>query len=455
MHGIWSPYRNLRAALARCDVPLALRPSREEGWIYGRGSLVRRAAVGSAIRRSPLPAPFHYLYLFTRPRFLNILTPADLLALPRVLAGLLVAMSVDPLAEQRTLRGASLADLTEGWTPTLRNFFAALARSGLAAHPDEVPAAGFIAFLRFYTLLRRDSWAFDYLPGTGAALIAEPLAEVVRARGCEIRMGARALRLERAGQRWRVLYAGAGGQEGVAEAGRVVLALDAPAAAELLRASPATAPAASGMRFPQGVPTAIFRLWFEGQPRPGPDSGIIGGDFVMDNFFWLHRLQPEYAAWSAATGGSAVEMHIYGPPEVLARPDAALLALVVTDAARAFPELRGALLHAVVQHNEPAHTLFAVGEPGEHLGVETPWPEVFACGDWVYHPAPALFLERAATTAIAAANGVLASLGREPWPLLAHPQPEWLAARVAAGMRRVRRAVWATKTRKHEDTKQR
>jgi isorenieratene synthase len=440
VHGIWSPYRNLKAALERLGLPLALRPSREEGWIFGRGATVRRAAVGSAIRRSPLPAPFHYLYLFTRPRFLNILTPNDLLALPRVLGGLLVALAIDPLAEQRSLKDASLADLTAGWSPNLRSFFAALARSGLAAHPDEVPAAGFIAFLRFYTLLRRDAWSFGYLPGTGAAQIAEPLAEAARARGCEIRMGACATRLEREGERWRAVYLQAG-EERTAEAAQLVLALDAPAAARLLRASPPTAGAAERLRFPQGVPTAICRLWFEARPRPGPDSGIVGGDFVMDNFFWLERLQPDYAEWADATGGSAVEMHIYGPPEVLARPDATLLAQVITDAARAFPELRGRLLRAVIQRNEPTHTLFAVGEPGEHLGVETPWPGVFACGDWVYHPAPALFLERAATTGVAAANGVLASVGREPWPLLEHPAPEWLAGKMAAGMRRVRRAV--------------
>jgi isorenieratene synthase len=247
-------------------------------------------------------------------------------------------------------------------------------------------------------------------------------------------------RLERAGDTWRVLYDDPAGAKSE-EASQVVLALDAPAAERLLRESPDTAPAAAPMLFPRGVPTAIFRLWFDGQPRPGPDSGIVGGDFVMDNFFWVHRMQPEYAAWSEATGGSAVEMHIYGPPEVLARPDATLLAQVITDVVRAFPELRGRLLRAVIQRNEPTHTLFALGDPGEHLAVETPWPDVHACGDWVYHPAPALFLERAATTGIAAANGVLAHAGLELWPLLAHPEPEWLAGKVAGLMGYLRRAA--------------
>lgn len=440
VHGIWSPYVNLLSTLDRFGVAPPLRPSREEGWIFGAGRGVRRAAVGSAIRTSPLPAPFHYLHLFLRPRFLNMLTPADLLALPRVFAGLLVAMAIDPLAEQRSLKDISLADLTAGWSPNVRSFFAALGRSGLAAHPDGVPAAGFIAFLRFYTLMRRDAWAFSYTAGTGAACIAEPLARAAQERGCRVELGARAERLERTPDGWRAHCQTQAGPQS-AEARQAIVALDSPAAERLLRASPDTAREAEQMRFPAGVPTAIFRLWFERQPRPGPDSGIVGGDFVVDNFFWLHRLQPEYAAWAEATGGGAVEMHIYGPPEVLAQPDAALLARAITDAQRAFPELRGTLLHAVLQRNPPAHTLLAIGEPGEHLAVETPWQGLHACGDWVYHPAPALFLERAATTGLAAANLALRAAGREPWPLLPHPQPEWLAGRVAAGMLRVRRAV--------------
>ena len=52
-----------------------------------------------------------------------------------------------------------------------------LMRNGLSAHPEEVPVSGFLAFLRFYTVMRRDSWVFDYLSGPGGTCIAAPLAE--------------------------------------------------------------------------------------------------------------------------------------------------------------------------------------------------------------------------------------------------------------------------------------
>src|SRR5262249_35839224 len=113
----------------------------------------------------------------------------------------------------------------------------------------------------------------------------------------------------------------------------------------------------------------------------------------------------------------------------------------VADIGRAFPELRGELLHALLLRNDATHTLFQIGEPDEHLAVETPWPGLFACGDWVYHPTPALYLERAAVTGIVAANAALAGRGQEPWPLLAPPRPERFAGFLAGQFRRLRLAL--------------
>jgi len=447
VHGIWSPYRNFQATLARYDIRPVLVPAREETWVYGRNKKIRKARIGSAIRYSEIPAPFHYLRLFIRPRFLNILTLRDVAAMFRVLASLLSAMSIDPLAEQKALKGMSLADFTKGWSPTLQSFFAGLARSALAAHPEDVPASGFIAFLRFYTLLRRDAWAFDYLPGTGGECVSEPLAEVAKELGCQIRMGAKVVALEQKGETWQVAVQ-TNGEKSTIETGNIILAVDAPAARKLLLRSPTTYSIAKTLDFPTGVPTAIIRLWFETQPNRIAEAGIFTGDFAMDNFFWLNRLQPAYMEWSRHTGGSALEMHVYGPPEFLRQPDALLLARVILDTYRAFPELRGYLIHKKLLRNEAAHTLFAVGEPDEHLGIETPWPGIFACGDWVYHPAPALYLERATTTGIAAANALLVKSNRKPWPILPHPEPEWLAGKIEKVLRRARHALLKRKQAK-------
>lgn len=437
VHGIWSPYRNLQAMLVRHALRPVLVPARQEDWLLGRGPTVQRAEVGSAIRSSWIPAPLHYLGLFARPRFLTMLGLRDWAVLPRVFVSLLAALSIDPLEEGQPLAGMTLADFCHRWSPNLTAFFTGLTRNALPAKLEEIPASGFIAFLRFYTLRRRDAWAFSYLPSDGGSTLIAPLVAALRAHGGELRLGAAVRRLERLPTGWRAVWEG-----GAAEADQLILAVDAPAATTLLRASSVTAPEAARLQLPTGKATAIFRLWFDRAPaRPRAEAGIFSGDFILDNFFWLHRLYNEYIRWSRATGGSAVEAHIYGPPELLALPDATLLAQAILDIGRAWPELRSHLLHATLTRNPPTHTLLHVGQPEEHLGVITPWPGLFCCGDWVRDPSPALFLERACITGIQAANAALTATDRPPWPLLLAPPPEPLAAALELWMAGFRRTL--------------
>lgn len=486
VHGIWSPYVNLKAMLARLDIAPAYVSAQDETWIFGQGKRIRKANIGRAIRSSWWPAPFHYMSLLARPRFLAMINLRDIASMFRVLGGLFSAMALDPLAEQKAIAHLSLADFTKGWSPTLRALFAGLARNALAAHPEDVPAAGFITFLRFYTLMRRDAWAFDYLPAGGGSAISEPLAEQARQLGTEIWPGAQVVKLAPMPDElgWWVTVEEDGSRQTL-EARQVVLAVSSPAAQKLIEGNawelrgarknsvsseqlPVTSPqspvpslsvsqspfphssvlstqysALSTLHFPIGVPTAIIRAWFDRQPEGVSEGGIFSGDFIMDNFFWLDRLQESFWEWAQATGGSAIEVHIYGPPEILAQPDTLLLARVLRDLNRAFPELRGHNLKIKLQRNEATHTLFSVGEPGRHLETVTPWSGLFACGDWVYHSAPAMYLERAVVTGIAAANAILSSHSLDPFPLLPHPEPEplagWLSRQLSKIYRRLSR----------------
>lgn len=425
MHAIWSPYRNLQAMLARHAIRPVQVPADEEDWLYKRGDWVRRTPTGSHIRHSWIPAPFHYLNLFLRPRFLGMLDFDEFLGLLPVWGGLLWGLGIDPLREGQPLEGLWLSDLVSGWSPALRNLFVGLTRNGLSGLPEEIPLSGFVAFLRFYTLLRRDAWAFAYLPADGGSSLAEPLAERTRALGAEIEMGAKVLRLERQGQGWRVHWQGDKGDTGWYDARQVVLATDSPHAEAILEASPGLN---HDGHWPRGMATAVVRLWFDRTPRHGAEAGMLSGDFLPDNLFWLHRIQDPHIRWHRATGGGALEAHIYGPPRVLAEPDALLLAQSIADVQSAFPELRGHLVHQELQRNEATHTLLSVGPAGRHLGIETPWPGLYCCGDWVRHPSPSFFMERACVTGIEAANAVLRARGRPTWRLLEPPPPEPLAA---------------------------
>ena len=451
IHGFWSQYHNLRALLRRNGILPRFISAVEEEWILARHGVVRRAAAGSAIRSSLFPAPFHYAMMFLRPRFWAMLDLRDWLSIPLVIGRLFGAMSIDPLREGKSLQGMTLADFCRGWSPSLRAFFAGLARSGLSAHADEVPLDGFIAFLRFYTLLRRDAWRFDYLMADSGTALIEPMVNRLQSLGGEVILGARVTRLERdsaarsadGGDAWRIHF-DFDHQPRTTEARNVILAADAPAAKRILRESPDTASRAESLAFPEGVSTAVVRLWFDCAPRFGPEAGIFTGDFILDNFFWLHRFQTDFAVWHAATGGSALEAHVYGPPEIVAQPDAALLAQMLTDVHRAWPELRGHVTHQVLRRNAAAHTLFKIGTRADRLGTRAPWPGLVVCGDWIRHATPALFLERACVTGIDAANAVLGSMGRPSWPLLPHTPPEWFAGileKVFRGLRRMMRSA--------------
>jgi isorenieratene synthase len=441
VHGIWSPYRNLQTMWARHRIRPVLVPAREEEWVLGAGRIVHRANVGSAIRESWVPAPFHYLGMFARPRFLAMVTLLDVFAMAAVLGGLLAALSIDPLGEEQPLKGMTLADFCRGWTPTLVAFFAGLARNAFPEDPKDMPASGFVAFLRFYTLRRRDAWAFSYLPTNGGTSVIEPMVRVLQSLGGEVITRARVTRLEKQPDGWRVAWE-RGGESQSAQAVHVVLAVDAPAAESLLRTSPDTSEGAARLNLPRGRRTAIVRLWFDVAPRSTlAEAGILTGDFALHNFFWLHRIYNEYIRWHRDTGGSALEAHIYGPPELFDQPDANLLARAIVDVNRAWPELKGHLIHSALSRNDATHTLFQVGLPDEHLGVVTPWPHLFCCGDWVRGRNSAMFLERACVTGILAANAVLQGLGLEEWPVLTHPQPEWLAGQIESIMYQIRKSM--------------
>ena len=436
VHGIWSQYRNLQAMLARHNLRPVLVPAEEETWIYKSGGFLGRANVGSAIRRSVFPPPLHYLGLFLHPRFLWMLDVRDWVSLPRTWAGLVMAMGIDPFAESQPMEGLMLGDMTRKWSPALRAFFLGLARNGLSSHPDEVPMSGFIAFLRFYTLLRRDAWFFSYLPEDGGTSVCEPLGERIRELNGSIRLGCKVTRVAREGDEWLVTWESADGGES-ARAKHVVLATDSQNTEKIIQESFGE----QDLFFPRSLANAIVRLWFDAPPRKGAEAGIFTGEFTLHNYFWLDRLYNPFRRWARETGGSALEAHIYGPEEVLAQPEAALLAQAIQDVQATWPELRGHRIKGHVQRNPDTHTLPAVGPEEKHLGTRMPWEGLFCAGDWVYHPAPAFFLERACLTGIEAANAVLEAHDLEPWPLLPYLPPEPFAAWIEHLMQRGRRRM--------------
>jgi isorenieratene synthase len=432
VHGIWSSYINLKSMLKRHEILPQLIPAQEEQWIYRTSNFVGRAPIGSTIRNSVIPAPFHYIQLFLLPQFLWMLNIHDWASLLSIWSTLVMAIGVDPFVEDQPLQGLTFGKALKRWGPAMRALFFGLTRNGLSTDPDQVPLAGFLAFLRFYTLMRRDAWRFDYLPN-GSGEVCEKLSARILQLGGEIKLDSRVTRLEKADD-W-IAHIEQDGVTASAHAPFIILASDSPAAESIIKSSFSS----DGLFFPHGLAHAIIRFWFDREPRKHPEAGIFSGDFIMHNFFWLDKIYESYREWHNETGGSCIEVHVYGPAEVLKKNDAILLTDVLTDFYRAFPELKGHLIKPHIQRNAATHTLPALGARGTHLGIETPWENFFCGGDWVRHETPAFFLERACVTGIEAANRILRACGREEFDVQIYPPPEPFVAWIESLMMRGRK----------------
>ena len=425
VHALWGGYDNMRALFDRF-LDVELQPSPGEEWINRWGREVRMIEAGNAIRSRWLPAPFHYLQLLFHPQIWSNITPLDFLSLPGYLISMLLTVGFDPIKEKNALDGLLMADYFRGWTPNLKATFVGLGQNLLAAPTEEIDLSAYIAALRFYTILRRDSWTMSYFPSDSHTSLIQPLMTHIEAHGGCIRQGVSATHLQRVEQGWRILVddAQAGGQRSLF-AEQVILATNAPSAERLLLNGPDTAKEATQLKFPKALRNIVVRLWFKRAPREGTPGGMLTGDFEPDNFFWLHRLYDDCRAWHDATGGSVVELHFYAYGSLLEQPDRNLIVLAVSEIQRAFPNLKGHFVHGVVRRNSKVHTRFRV-PTRDSLHVQTPWHNISACGDWVGYDSPAFWMERATLTGIAAANTVLQACSMEAYPILQPREPERL-----------------------------
>ncbi|MGJ3240953.1 MAG: NAD(P)-binding protein [Anaerolineae bacterium] len=425
VHAIWGGYVNMRALLERFT-DTQLHASVGEEWINRWGRDVRRMEAGNAVRSQWIPAPLHYLQLLFHPQIWATIQPWDFLSLPGVLTSILLTVGVDPIREKLEWEGLTLRDYFLGWTPNLRAIFTGLGVNLLASSADDISLTGFIAGLRFYTMLRNDSWDMYYLPADSHTSLIQPLIDHITDAGGSVQGGLTAKRLERVGEGWSILVEDSH-KQGLRRlyADHVILALNAPATQRLLTASPDTADIASTMPFPSGLRNGVVRLWFDRAPTISTQGGMFTGDFAPDNFFWLHRLYDDYARWYDEIGGSVIELHYYDD-HLLDQPDRNLIVQSVTEVQRAFPELKEGFVHASVRRNSKVHTRFRVPTT-DSLHVSTPWDHLHACGDWVGHDTSSLWMERATTTGIASANAVLMANNRAPYPVLYPQAPGWLA----------------------------
>ncbi|MCD4684707.1 MAG: NAD(P)-binding protein, partial [Anaerolineae bacterium] len=234
-HALWGGYDNMRAMLDRF-LDINLLNSWGEEWINRWGSKVTYFEAGTAVRRSWLPAPFHYLQMLFTPRFWRTITLLDLFASPSLAASIILSTGFDPIMEQREIPNRTIDDYFMLWSPNLRAIFRGLGHSLLAAPSEHITLAGFIAAMRFFTMLRQDTWSLEYLPTNAHDCLIQPMIDKINANG-QVMLGTRAVSLKRNGDYWdvRVEDARLGGMRTLTAA-NVIIATEPNAAERLLLA---------------------------------------------------------------------------------------------------------------------------------------------------------------------------------------------------------------------------
>ncbi|MBC8992398.1 FAD-dependent oxidoreductase [Micromonospora chalcea] len=298
-------------------------------------------------------------------------------------------------------------------------------------HEAEMSAAEMIAQFHFYLLGNPEGLAFDCPDRDYATAIWEPLTRHVEKHGGRVLTGAPAARLDRIPEGWRVT-----GADGDAwEAPHVVLAVDPPALAALVAASPGLVAAAPELvaRMPAfgtpGPPYAVARYWMDGDVRP--DRAVFSGvsrQPTLDSVTLYHRLEDEPRRWAERTGGSVVELHAYAcEPDVPADELAARMLRELTALWPEVADLRVRELRARVEAQAPAFT------PGSHAGrpgVKTDAAGLYLAGDGIRTEFPSALMERSAATGIIAANHILRAEGAAAEPVRSIRPRGLLAGRV-------------------------
>jgi isorenieratene synthase len=275
------------------------------------------------------------------------------------------------------------------------------------AHPDEFAAGELVAMFHSYFLGSSEGLLFDVPRDDYDTVLWAPLGRYLEGLGVEIRRGERVVAVDPTGRR---VSLGSGAE---LEVSAVVVATDARTTRELLLAA-GIGDAGYRSRVAEirsAPPFAVWRLWLDRTADAGraPFLGTAGFG-PLDNVSLLERFEDGARRWSAAHGGSVVELHAYA---LVGEPDeAALRTRLTAELHRIYPELVGARVLAdewLVQADCP---LAGPGPWADRLTVDTPDPWVVLAGDGIRCDYPVALMERAATTGFLAANRLLADRGR-------------------------------------------
>jgi len=422
VHGVFAPYRNLNGLLDRWGLSRELGEVLDHEVIFALPDRpMRHISVGQRIRSSRLPAPLCTSRPFMQRAFMEA-TGLDLRGHLQSLPGMLHMLAYDPIRDEPSHDRMTLADLVRGWPAGLVTLFTALSRSGTFTEPHRVSLAAFLAGTQLYVLADKEATAFRSFTRDAETALFAPLRRVIEEAGGEVRTRSPVTRVLLEGGRATGVLLDDGTRLG---ADAVLLAVD-PVGFETLRGGDLAA-LFDGCVVPRGLSSVSVRLFYAAPPPVDRAQTAILAGTTADALFWLHRVLTPYAAWTRATGGAALELHLYADNADRAgeQSDEQLIQCTGGLVERLFPSLAGHRLQGQVQRNPPRHTELGPGTGAGAPEVSGQVPGLALCGDWIRPPWPCFNLERATVTAVLAARALASQLGlhteRLPAPLPSAP----------------------------------
>jgi carotenoid phi-ring synthase / carotenoid chi-ring synthase len=306
--------------------------------------------------------------------------------------------------------GESASDFLDRlhFPPTARHLALEVFSRSFFAHPDDFSAGELVAMFHGYFLGSSEGLLFDVPRDDYDSCLWSPLRRYLASLGADVRTPESVTWLNANGELLRVGL-GSGAE---IEADGLVLATDPGTLRRLAFESGLgdegwrERVAATGT----APPFAVWRLWMDrlvAHDRPA----FLGtsGFGPLDNISVLERFEEGARRWSAAHGGSVVELHAYA---LVDQPDDHLLKeRLLAELHRVCPELMGAAIVAEEWLINDDCPLLGTGPWEQRLTVDTPHPRVVLAGDGIRCDFPVALMERAATTGFLAANQLLQRYG--------------------------------------------
>lgn len=432
IHGAWRQYRNLRRLLDEHGLAGGLVPSGQQELIVpdANGRIIHME-VGARLRETVLPDVLMPAALLTQRRMLGTLLAAGPRANATIARRLFHGLALDPATEAARYDHLSVQDLIDGWPPLVQHLFSALTHSSFFRPPAEVSLAAFFTSLWCYVYGDKRDTDFDFFGADAASGLIDPIARELERRGARVLAShpVESVSFTPSGVSVELeLRSPESGQLEKRRASALILALDPPGLARLAeRSSTPALLLPPSLTVPAGLPSTTVRLWSTRRRGEGRAACGVFSGLAADAFFWLEDLQRNFAPWRAATGGSVLELHLYGERACQSRvsSDVQVVDRTRADVERVWPEWAGGFVHGHVERNEATHAALGPGVLSRLPPVGTASPRVARAGDWLACPTPVLYLERACVTALEAARWVAPALGLDPGsipaPLGPHP----------------------------------